>query len=255
MLKSSIEFAGNFSALRLAGQQLFPALSPCPSRTVEKSPSPAASGSARDSRALSSRHQRLAVLRRRQPAPRPARAERRHATALAGVSQSESLAGRRGYGTLGHWLFPAAASRSFTSTESSVSLCSAATGQKLKNMFDQLLLVLGAAKLAAKLAREIKGVARLDTSLLPWARGIPSLLTHYMIATFPADEVGIMIHFPLLRRGITTSVFPTVAVGIQVKPYRVLNISPLLWRENLLLHYTNPAVDLHLNVKKKSFRY
>ena len=63
--------------------------------------------------------------------PRPgARAARelRHLTAVAGVSQSP--AGRRGYGTLGHGLFPAAASP--------------LQCPKIKKMFDQLLLVLGA---------------------------------------------------------------------------------------------------------------
>jgi len=49
---------------------------------------------------------------------------------VAGVSQSP--AGRRGYGTLGHGLFPAAASP--------------LQCPKIKKMFDQLLLVLGARK-------------------------------------------------------------------------------------------------------------
>ena len=66
--------------------------------------------------------------------PRPgARAARelRHLTAVAGVSQSP--AGRRGYGTLGHGLFPAAASPLQCRDQ-----------PKIKKMFDQLLLVLGA---------------------------------------------------------------------------------------------------------------
>ena len=108
----------------------FSALSLCPSRTVGKSPSPAASGS--ESRALSPRHTRFAVSVPR-PGARAAR-ELRHLTAVAGVSQSP--AGRRGYGTLGHGLFPAAASPSFP--------LQCRDQPKIKKMFDQLLLVLGA---------------------------------------------------------------------------------------------------------------
>jgi hypothetical protein len=45
--------------------------------------------------------------------------------------------------------------------------------------------------------------------------------------------------FPAVAAGITTRVFPTVAVGIQVKYCRVLHMLPLLLWENLLLHYTS----------------
>ena len=47
--------------------------------------------------------------------------------------------------------------------------------------------------------------------------------------------------FPADVAGITTHVFPTVVVGIQVKYCSVLHMLPLLRWEYMQIHNTNPA--------------
>ncbi len=69
-----------------------------------------------------------------------------------------------------------------------------------------------------------------------------------MIATFSTDAAGIIKHlyikkamFPADAARITRHVFPTAAVGIQVKYCSVLRMFPLLQWENMEIQYTNPA--------------